>query len=147
MVALTACGSDPVGPREPEDVTFHPSLNVDLSQMTKTESGLYYRVLEAGTGTEVTAPGDFVTFAYVFRLSNGTVIEADGLHAATLGGAAGEQALIIGVDEGLRGMRLGETRQLVIPYYLGYGAEAVPQARIPAFATLVFHVTVVEFES
>lgn len=142
-VVMAGCGSDPVSPREPEDVNFHPSTGVNLALMTKTDSGLYYQVLVEGTGTDVAAPPDLVTFEYTFWLSNGELFENEAIATTNLGGG-GVQPMIEGVDEGLTGMRVGDTRLLVIPYYLGYGAE--PYRGLPAYATLVFKVTVVVIE-
>ncbi len=48
--------------------------------------------------------------------------------------------MIPGLDEGVRGMRVGETRRLVVPWKLGYGAKG-SSPKIPPFETLFFTVT------
>ena len=47
--------------------------------------------------------------------------------------------MIDGFDEGVRGMRVGGQRQLIIPPSLGYGSRAT--GSIPANSILIFVIT------
>jgi FKBP-type peptidyl-prolyl cis-trans isomerase len=48
--------------------------------------------------------------------------------------------VIKGWDQSVKGMKVGERRQLVIPPALGYGAAGTPGGPIPGNATLIFEV-------
>lgn len=142
MLALVAgCGTNPVGPTTPEEVAYADVLGVDLAQMTMTESGLYYQVLEEGEGEAVAERDDGLTAEYQAWLSTGRLIDSSdfsGLLTLTLG----EGRLIAGFEEGVQGMRLNETRLLVIPYWLAYGSTKY--GIVPAYSTVVFRVTLVD---
>lgn len=132
-----ACGDDAASP-EPvvvqviEETTFDPSLNIDLSQMTRSATGLYVQVMEEGEGEQV-GPGNVVSIGYTGRLSNATVFDS-GNFPLTIGSGRA----IPGFDEGVRGMRLGEKRRIIMPPALGYGNS--PQGAIPGGSILIFDV-------
>ncbi len=50
--------------------------------------------------------------------------------------------VLVGWQEGIPGMKVGGTRQLIIPASLAYGANPPSGSNIPANAALVFDVTV-----
>ena len=56
----------------------------------------------------------------------------------------GAGATIQGWEEGLVGMKLGEVRDMVVPWQKAYGAAGNPEAQIPAKAELVFRITLLE---
>ena len=123
---------------EPETLKYADELRVDLDQMTRTASGLYYLDRTIGSGP-VAEAGKIVKVAYIGRLVDGFLFDRSGAGAPyefTL--AEGE--VIRGWDEGIVGMKVGGQRLLVIRPVLAYG-DASPGAGIPANATLVFEVT------
>ena len=129
----TACGGDSVFVPKIEDTNFASSLNVDLTASTKTATGLYYRDLIVGTGATVPADTNkSVTVAYAGYLRNGQQFDSGVLGPFS----TGTGAVIAGFDEGLRGMKVGGRRQLVIPPALGYGTQSV--GSIPSNSILVF---------
>lgn len=137
LVALLAsCTGD--GPFVPdiETTNFAPSLNVDLANSTELPSGLWYRDITVGAGTQVPmTSGTSVTTSYAGYLRNGTQFDAGNLPAFT----TGTGAVIAGYDEGVRGMRVGGQRQLIIPPSLGYGSQRTGD--IPPNSILVFVIT------
>ena len=133
LVSFAACGGDSVFVPDITKTQFATSLEVDLAASTKTASGLYYRDLTVGTGAlNPTDTAKTVTVGYTGSLRNGVQFDA-----GTIGPfRTGTGAVIAGFDEGLKGMRAGGRRQLIIPPSLGYGARATNT--IPANSILVF---------
>lgn len=142
-ILAVACGSDISGP--PEEVTFAPELNVDLTQMTKTATGLYYQDLTVGDGEEAVS-GATLTVHYTGWLPDGT--EFDSSRRAgrePFEFVLGAHQVIPGWDEGLLGMRVGGERKLVIPPHLGYGQAG--SGTIPGNTSLVFDVELLAVSS
>ena len=116
-----------------ESTTFATSLGVNLAASTKTASGLYYRDITVGTGKTIVA-GDSINVKYSGALANGSVFDPGTRpYGFTIPGS-----VIQGWNEGLLGMKVGGTRQLIIPPSLGYGANG--SGPIPPNAVLVFTV-------
>ncbi len=137
-LALTACGTNS-GPTEPlTNDDFADFLNVDLSAMTRTRSGLYLQDLQVGTGDEAVA-GATLSVHFEGWLPDGTKFDSsrDRDEALVFLLAAGR--VIQGWDEGVVGMRVGGMRKLVIPPALAYGVAGAPPT-IPGNATLVFDI-------
>jgi hypothetical protein len=146
-VIATAClEPSPFIPRI-EDTTFDPSLGVDLAASTRTEFGVYYRDIIVGDGAIVPASdsGDTIVTRYTGYLRNGAEFDSNEDPGDPLflfvAGTSGSQRAISGYDQGVRGMRVGGQRQLIIPPQLGYGGIA--QDGIPPYSILVFTVTLV----
>lgn len=132
FLTVAACGAVERN-GDPAHVTFAPSLGVDLAKMTKTSSGLYYRDLAPGTGTEAGA-GSTVTVQYTGWLTSGSQFDT-GSFSFTIG----EHGVVAGFEEGVTGMKVGAVRQLVIPASLGYGAQG--KGPIPGNAVMVFQLS------
>ena len=120
------------GPETIEDANFAASLGINLANMTRTASGLYYEDIEDGAG-EPAAAGDDVRVGYSGRLSDGTLFDS-GQFPFLLG--AGQ--VVAGFDEGVTGMRVGGTRRILIPPALGYGNRG--SGPVPPGAILVFRI-------
>jgi FKBP-type peptidyl-prolyl cis-trans isomerase len=135
LTGASACGDDPLAPRDPEDVEFASSLGVDLAQMTRLESGVYIQTLVEGDGVGLQEDGS-AEIEYTLWLPDGTEID-DGVIPYPIN-------LIPGFVIGILGAREGETRLIVIPSSLGYGASG--QNRIPPHSVLVFRVTMLSVE-
>jgi FKBP-type peptidyl-prolyl cis-trans isomerase FkpA len=135
LLPVVACwGSDSTGPKDPSELNFDPALGVNLDQMTKTSSGLYWQDLVVGDGDEAEA-GGWVTVHYTGWLHSGARFDT------SVGGDPIRFSLdqvIPGWAEGVPGMKVGGKRKLVVPPHLGYGPSG--RGPIPSNATLVFDV-------
>ena len=130
------CGDDdPAGPKDPTELDFAAELGVDLNQMTKTSSGLYWQDLVVGDGEEAQASST-VTVHYTGWLHSGA--KFDSSHDRGQPSTFSLDNLIAGWKEGIPGMKVGGTRKLVVPPSLGYGSNG--QGSIPGNATLVFDI-------
>jgi FKBP-type peptidyl-prolyl cis-trans isomerase FkpA len=123
---------------DPATIEYAAALNVDLSQMTLNESGLYWQDLVVGTGM-MAESGHDVYVHWTGWLPDGTMVE----RTRDVGGPRGITPLgaglvIRGLDEGIVGMNVGGTRKLVIPPELAWGRTG--KSPVPPLATLIFDV-------
>jgi peptidyl-prolyl cis-trans isomerase A (cyclophilin A) len=112
--------------------------------LTSTDSGVYFEVLENGSGAKA-RPQATVTVHYELSLLNGSVIQS------SFDGDPAEFSLdkvIPGWRDGILadgGMSTGEKRRLVIPPQLGYGEQGYPGV-IPPNSYLVFVVELLKIQ-
>ena len=123
-----------------ENTTFAPALGVNLAASTKTQHGAYYRDITVGTGATI-ASGQTVAVRYTGWLANGTQFDTNLSSPSPLTFKFGVGQVIPGMDETLIGIKVGGTRQLIIPPALGYGPYDYGQ--IPGNSVLVFTVEVI----
>lgn len=139
----SACLDSSTGPLAPEDATFANSLGIDLSAMTRTNTGLYYQDTTVGDG-ETAQPGDEITVHYTGWTRDGTSFDSSvGAEPVTF--ILSAPPLIPGWVIGLDGVMEGGVRKLVIPSELGYGPNTQPG--IPANSILIFEVEVISVEA
>jgi peptidylprolyl isomerase len=112
---------------------------VDEGDYTETDSGLKYVILEEGDGAEA-KNGNTVTMEYDGWLTDGILFDSSLLREYPYIFTLGEGQVIAGWDEGIEGMKVGETRQLRIPPELAYAESGYPPY-IPSDAELIFEVT------
>lgn len=138
LAAACAPAAAPAPAASIEETRFAPSLNVDLSAMTRTPDGLYYRDLLPGAGAEA-RPGRTVTVRYAGFLPDGTLV--DERRASTLSFRLGSPDIIRGWTLGMAGMREGGQRMIVLPPALAYGRRGA--GAVPPNAVVVFVVELV----
>jgi FKBP-type peptidyl-prolyl cis-trans isomerase FkpA len=123
---------------------FGPVSNERKIMSTITNpSGLQYIELTVGEGEEAKA-GQNVTVHYTGWLRNddgtkGPKFDSSKDRNDPFEFALGAGMVIRGWDEGVQGMKIGGTRQLIIPADLGYGSRGAGGV-IPPNATLIFDV-------
>lgn len=110
---------------------------------TKTDSGLVYRDVKEGTGPSI-KPGETAVVHYTGWLwvdnAKGRSFDSSKKRGQPFDFVVGDGQVIKGWDEGVAGMKVGGTRELVIPPDLGYGARGVGGGLIPPNSTLFFEV-------
>ena len=139
-VALAVAGcSKPVD--EPTS-DFKPSQGAPQPPApTKLES----EDLKAGSG-RAAATGDTVHVQYTGTLMDGTKFDSSYDHGGDpFKFTIGKGEVIKGWDQGVVGMKVGESRRLIIPPGLAYG-DGGAGGVIPPGATLVFDVELVGIE-
>ena len=109
---------------------------------TKTDSGLQYRDVKDGTGAEAKS-GQNVEGHYTGWLwandAKGRKFDSSKERGTPFDSPLGAGQVIKGWDEGVAGMKIGGTRELLIPPDLGYGSRGAGGV-IPPNATLFFEV-------
>ena len=108
----------------------------DQSGPVKLASGVSYEDLRPGMGDGVVEEGKRVNIQWVLKRSNGYLVDSsernDGLpFIFTVGDPKGA---IAGLDEGIRGMRVGGIRRIIIPPELAYvdGVEDGKPGPVPS---------------
>jgi len=104
----------------------------------RTESGLVYQEVVAGTGPNPTV-SDSLTVHYHGTLEDGTVFDSSVDRSEPIGIKLGQ--VIPGWQEGLKLMKAGGKAKLTIPGDLAYGPRG--QGGIPPNATLIFDVELI----
>lgn len=108
-----------------------------------TASGLRYEELQVGDGTVATGRGQTVVVHYTGWLEDGTKFDSSVDRNDPFSFPLDCGYVIKGWDEGVKGMRIGGRRRLIIPSELGYGARGAGGV-IPPDATLIFEVELLE---
>ena len=113
-----------------------PSLGINLAEYTRTPEGLFYKDVTVGEGTMADERSK-VTVAYRGLLANGTQVDSSAGFTFKMGSGQ----VIKGWQVGLKGMRAGGARILVVPPHLAYGWKEV--GAVPSNSILLFRVQLI----
>ena len=114
-------------------------------KLTTTESGLAYYDIVTGEGAEA-ASGQTVVVHYSGWLEDGTLFDSSVTRDEPFSLTLGAGGVIPGWEEGIAGMKVGGKRQLIIPPDLAYGESGAGGGIIPANATLIFDIELLEIQ-
>lgn len=148
VLVAAACGGGSGGSEggsaRPADSAFgdcSAAAHYDSTAMQSTSDGLQFQDFVAGNGPAAAA-GDSLEVHYTGCLTNGKKFDSSLDRGVPFPFVLGTGSVIPGWDEGLKGMRPGGKRRLVIPPDLAYGPRGAG-AVIPPNATLIFDVQLV----
>ncbi len=112
--------------------------------MDRIQTPVRWETLAAGHGEREAQKGDVLKVQYVGKLEDGTVFDANQSFAMPFVFGLGSSHVIAGMNIGSIGIKVGETRRIVIPASFGYGSKA--RRNIPANSTLTFDLTCLSIE-
>jgi len=139
-VAAAGVATSPVAAQKGGKAPAGPA-KVAAGKYKTLPGGLKYAVLKPGKG-KVAAHGDVEVHYTGWLQSNKMKFDSSLDRGEPIRFPLGHGRVIKGWDMGVKGMKEGERRQLVIPPALGYGPEG--SGPIPPNATLVFDVELVK---
>ena len=117
--------------------------NTASADTITTTSGLQYRIITEGSGTENPSPSSIVSVHYSGKLSDGT--EFDSSYKRNQPASFPVNGVIRGWTEALQLMHVGDKWELTIPSDLAYGIQGAGNA-IPPDAILIFEVELLEIK-
>ena len=126
------------------EVTNETNPEVAASQPVSAGAELLMATTKEGAG-EGAKDGDMLSVHYTGYLEDGTKFDSSLDRGTPFELTLGSGMVIQGWDIGLKGMKKGEVRKLVIPARYAYGENGFPGV-IPPNATLVFEVELVEIK-
>jgi len=112
---------------------------LDIRGVAKTEAGLYYEIIDNGSG-EIPTAADNVVVHYHGTFINGEVFDSSRDRGTPA--SFHMSGVIIGFKEGLKLLREGGKAKLYIPPALGYGNRS--KGKIPAGSLLIFEIELIE---
>lgn len=138
-VALAGCSKSSKGcvptTSAEDDVKMQAYITANGITATKHASGLYYQIIDPGTGANPTLSST-VTVKYTGKLTDNSVFDSSTGATFILGN------LIAGWQAGIPLIKKGGKIKLVIPPYLGYGCEA--NGPLPQNAVLFFDIELLD---
>uniref|UniRef100_UPI00358FBCA2 peptidyl-prolyl cis-trans isomerase FKBP9-like isoform X2 n=2 Tax=Myxine glutinosa TaxID=7769 RepID=UPI00358FBCA2 len=89
---------------------------------------------------------DYVRYHYNGSLLDGSLFDTSSWQNKTYNSYVGTGWLIPGVDNGIRGMCVGEQRHIIVPPFFAYGEHGA-DAAVPPNATLVFDILLLDLHN
>jgi len=142
--AATPAATSETPPATPAADLTAAEKSMEIALTGDRTATLRYTDLRVGNGS-IAGAGKVAMVHYTGWLTDGTKFDSSLDRGQPYQFRIGDvpPAVIAGWDHGIRGMRVGGKRKLVIPPDLGYGARGAGGGVIPPNATLVFDVELV----
>lgn len=113
--------------------------SVKPTNVVSSGEELKMTITKSGTGDIVSKDGDVLSVHYTGYLEDGKKFDSSVDRGTPFEFTLGIGQVIQGWEIGMKGMKVGEVRKIVIPGKFAYGERGVPGV-IPANATLIFDV-------
>lgn len=150
--ALKKAERKDVAPAADMSTSSTPTTNTSMNTTPTTEqpvapapNQLLMTTVKEGTGPEA-KEGDTLAVHYTGYLADGTKFDSSVDRGTPFEFTLGEGRVIQGWELGIKGMKKGEVRKLLIPAQYGYGEAGFPGV-IPGNATLAFEVELIEIKA
>jgi len=128
---------------EREDKIIQQYLKEKNITAQKTDLGIYYIVLAEGTGAVTPKTADSVVINYEGQVLYGRQFDSSYEKSNPLAFRIGKRTVVIGFEEAVKQMKVGEKTRFFIPsrYVYGQGGRFEGTREIiPPFATLIFEI-------
>ena len=138
-VAVPACKS-----HSDSNAAASASASASAAPAPSTPATITTTVLTPGTG-QVAKPGDKVAVHYVGTLLDGSKFASSRDKNEPLIFVVGQRGIVKGLNQGVLGMKVGETRKIVVPPGLAYKERS--NDKIPPNSTLIYEVELLGIET
>lgn len=116
---------------------------VDAEDYVTTDSGLQYYDIVEGEGPSP-EEGQVASMHFTIWLEDGTMLGSTLSAGQPVPATIGSGQLFPGWEEGVMGMQVGGSRQLVIPPELAFGETGTPDGAIPPNATIILEIELLD---
>ncbi len=108
----------------------------------RTDSGLYILTINKGAGKKP-AVGNTVKIDYTAAFIDGSVFDSTLERAEPFSFVIGKKQVIVGLEEAVMNMQVGDHCLVIIPFRLAYGEQKYGNV-IPPYSTLVFEIELLD---
>lgn len=158
LAAAPGCGKKPEPAPAPPAAAKPPAASAEevwtgeqlafikekFGELERSPSGLLHRIQQPGTGDARPARANLCTVQYRGTFLDGQVFDESYRRGEPFKFRVGVRQVIKGWDESVADMRKGEKRLIVVPYWLGYGAQGKIPYIMPR-TTLVFEIELLDW--
>ena len=128
------------------NISIHTGEILNLSDFTKTNSGIMYKIIKKGFGNKPylgeTVVVHYTGYLLVDGKKVGAKFDSSLDRDTTFNFKLGARQVITGWEISLADMKVGETRIVVLPSKHAYGSRAT--SKIPADSSLIFEITLIK---